>query len=194
MCGAVVHVRDKLTGPKEREFGIGDWVAIDVIARLATVADNKGLLEEVKVCALRIFHDDSADEWVNPLGCVKREAPRVVYGTERCANVLEETLQRSKTVILSALGPRKNLVGGRMDASVPGDSRFAGADSDDVDHPPSVPVRVEGALNVVQAVKRPVLPRVAVNVRAFDRNVGEEVAGAIRSGQMLSVSGGASFF
>ena len=118
---------------------------------------------------------------------------RVVYGAERCANVLEETLQRSKTIILSALGPRKSLVGGRMDASVPGDSRFAGADGDNVDHPPRVPVRVKGTLDVVQAVEGPVLPRLAVDERPFDWDVGEEESSAVGSGQMLSVGSGASF-
>ena len=164
----------------------------------AAVTEDVRLSKRVKLCAFWVFyvaiHDDLTDEGVDSLGCVKCEASGVVCGAERCTSVLEETLQRSETMILSALGPRENLVGGRMDASVPGDSRFAGADSDDVDHPPSVPVRVEGALNVVQAVKRPVLPRVAVDVRAFDWNVGEKEAGASRSGQMLSVSGGASFF
>ena len=97
-------------------------------------------------------------------------------------------------MILSALGPGENLVGGRMDAGVPGDGRFAGADGDNVDHPPRVPVRVKGTLDVVQAVEGPVLPRLAVDERPFDWDVGEEESSAVGSGQMLSVGSRASFF
>ena len=61
---------------------------------------------------------------------------------------------------------------------------------------PSQPagLRIKGTLNVVQAVKHLVLPRVAVDVRSFDWNVGEEEASAVKSRQILSVSSRALFF